>query len=236
MSTSLEELIRLWPLEKFDAEEMLRAGELEMLALRYRKRAADEQTRGEWWAVWLEIQKRRGLELRTAVDELTDGRRRYLAQWLFGRGRVDEGMRVCEVDGALPDDYLEALVARGRLDDAMAALDRAGGPHPLVARALARSGRAEEALRWWAPHQETWHWEGGVWAVAALLEAAAGHEARAHASMLEAAKRGGGDEETITDLLARLKVSPRVWQGMLQQYRYLPEDHEGTITVFGQNT
>lgn len=221
MSSALEDLIRRWPLTKFNAEEMLAAGDLEMLSIRYRKVAGDQGYAGEWWGVWLEIQRRRGLALRPAAEELTGERRRFLVWWLLYRDRLDEALEVSAIDGGPGGDLVEALITRGRLDDAVRA---AGVSPPLVARALARSGRAHEARAAWTEILDRHHWEGGVWATVALLEAALGNEIAARAALLESAKRGGGDQETIADVLARLGVPAHRWQAMLDQHRYLPDD------------
>src|SRR5262249_27811307 len=83
------------------------------------------------WNVWLEIQGERGLELATAVEELSTQDRRWLGAACLRNGRDDVGILAYAL-------YLGEPEGTGPFtDETREFLD-----------ALVRAGRGQEALRW----------------------------------------------------------------------------------------
>jgi len=124
-------LIEGHPLETQEKTAATLAGDLEGAALQYALRASYVGRDAELWNVWLAIQQERGLDLGSAVEELSDQGRRWLSCCAFSSQADEVGVAA----------YSRYLREPGKI-----------GPFPDETRvfldALARSGRGAEAMQW----------------------------------------------------------------------------------------
>jgi hypothetical protein len=67
-------------------------GDLQVAARKYAREASYHGDRGEWWPVWREIQRERGLEFSAALAELSREARRWFALFALKHGSADEGI------------------------------------------------------------------------------------------------------------------------------------------------
>src|SRR4051812_26421750 len=89
---ALLKLIADNPLEgrQVAAGEKLLAGDWEAGERAYRRTAASYGAHGEWWRVWREIQRHRGLSGAAMLEKMNREALRWFAMWSLERGDPEE--------------------------------------------------------------------------------------------------------------------------------------------------
>jgi hypothetical protein len=226
---SLLDVIQACPLEDQADLERLLCGDLPFGARRYAARAGYFGDRGDWWRVWWEIERARGLSLSEALEELSCDQLFWYARWSFGHGEVTEGLvayrryldhprrpgRRTYYDAM----YLDHLLQQGRYADVLDTVQELVGDEDdapeegmRTVRAAYCLGDEAAALERLAAIRERHHDDGNVWALTAVLSAEQGNAAVAQESLTECLKLGVYDRRLEGELLKAVGLSLAEWQ------------------------
>lgn len=215
------ELIKQQPLEKPRQTAKVLAGDLAGAARAYANAAAYSGDEMAPWNVWLTIQRERGLELASAIEELPQQGRRWLGVAALANAQDEVGLlsyaRYLEKPGEIGPFsgenlvFLDALVRAGRGEEALRwanELERRSDTSPVetiwATRYLLKAGEvasARERVNAVLARQGDW---ASAWAVSALVAFAEGDHLRASADAKKAARRQLSDEVLVGALREHL--------------------------------
>jgi hypothetical protein len=218
----------------------LMAGDLAAGAKGYAFNAASYGTHGNWWRVWREIQRHRGLSGKAMFADLKWEGLRWFTLWSLEHGDPEDALIAYPLfldaetpwstmpqgpDTGLNILIMRALIERGRDDEALALVEKVSefgrglsDERAIAATILARRGQFEAALEMIGSLVRRYHDQGRYWATAAIVQQIARREADAARSVAEAAKLDGHDEKTIDEMLSVLEMSRERWDEMRRPY------------------